>query len=423
VEFRILGPLEVVGDDGRPIPFPAPKVRALLALLLLDANRPVSTDRIVDQLWEEHPPATATKTVQVYISQLRKTLGPDRIETRGNAYALHVEAGELDVDRFEQLVVDGRPRDALELWRGRALADVEERFATSAAASLEEQRLAAVERRIDDDLDDGKHATLVAELERLVAAHPLRERLRAQLMLALYRSGRQADALAAYRETRRALADELGLEPSEELRELEQAILRQDRSLRHRRLDQEPAPPSRARTWPLAGAVAVLAAVGLAVGSYYATRDGHSGTTPTSADLRTFAVKVESLLEQAHEGRMAVRETVARAVRCEVPAAEAAADIEDVRANRQSLLQQVAALDVPDDPRARRTVMLLQRALAASFAADLGYSRDLRRSRSCPPMLRTSAGERAHRLKAQLVAAFNPLARLFALRTWSADAI
>jgi DNA-binding SARP family transcriptional activator len=422
VEFRILGPIEVVGDDGRPIALPARKIRALLALLLLDANRSVSTDRLVDELYEERPPATATKTEQVYVSQLRKALGADRIDTRGNGYALRVEPGEVDVERFRQLVADGRPREALALWRGPALADVEERFATTAASSLEEQRLAALEQRIDEDLDRGKHAALVGELEQLVAAHPLREGLRAQLMLALYRSGRQAEALAAYRDTRRTLADELGLEPSEELRELEQAILRQDRALRHERPRAEAAPPKRRRVLPLAAAV-VLVGLVAGVGAYFATRNGNTPKTERGAETRTFVAKVENLLEQAHEGRVAVRQALARAVRCELPLGEAASDIEDVRENRQSLLQQVAALSVPDDARAQETVTLLQRALAASFAADLGYSRDLRRSRSCPPKLRTAPGAKAHRLKLQLVSVFNPLARRYGLPTWSADAV
>jgi DNA-binding SARP family transcriptional activator len=422
VEFRILGPIEVVDDDGRPIALPARKIRALLALLLLDANRSVSTDRLVDELYEERPPATATKTVQVYVSQLRKALGADRIDTRGNGYALRVEPGEVDVERFRQLVADGRPREALALWRGPALADVEERFATTAASSLEEQRLAALEQRIDEDLDRGKHAALVGELEQLVAAHPLREGLRAQLMLALYRSGRQAEALAAYRDTRRTLADELGLEPSEELRELEQAILRQDRALRHERPRAEAAPPKRRRVLPLAAAV-VLVGLVAGVGAYFATRNGSAPKTERGAETRTFVAKVENLLEQAHEGRVAVRQALARAVRCELPLGEAASDIEDVRENRQSLLQQVAALSVPDDARAQETVTLLQRALAASFAADLGYSRDLRRSRSCPPKLRTAPGAKAHRLKLQLVSVFNPLARRYGLPTWSADAV
>jgi DNA-binding SARP family transcriptional activator len=422
VEFRILGPIEVVGDDGRPIALPARKIRALLALLLLEANRTISTDRLVDELYEERPPATATKTVQVYVSQLRKALGADRIDTRGNGYALRVEAGEVDVDRFQQLVADGRPGEALALWRGPALADVEERFATTAASSLEEQRLAALEQRIDEDLDRGKHATLVGELEQLVAAHPLRERLRAQLMLALYRSGRQAEALAAYRDTRRTLADELGLEPSEELRELEQAILRQDRALRHERPRAEGAAPARRRVLPLAAAVVLVGLVG-AVGAYFATRNGGAPTPERGTETRTFVVKVETLLEQAHEGRVAVQQAVARAVRCELPLREAASDIEDVRENRQSLLQQVAALPVPDDARAQETVTLLQRALAASFAADLGYSRDLRRSSSCPPKLRTAPSAKAHRLKLQLVSVFNPLARRYGLPTWSADAV
>jgi DNA-binding SARP family transcriptional activator len=427
VEFRILGPLEVVGDDGRPVPLPPAKPRALLVLLLLNRNRTVRTDVLVDQLWDERPPATATKTVQVYVSQLRKALG-DRLQTRPGGYELRVDDGELDADRFERLADERDYRRALALWRGPALVDVRgEGFARSAAERLEESRLAAHEDRIDADLDAGRHAALVGELEQLVDEHPLQERLRAQLMLALYRSGRQAEALDVYRRTRTLLADELGLEPSPELRELEQAILRQDEALRRDRPPPagEPVAPSRRRVWPLVAlCVLVLAAIaGLA--GYLVLRGGHGERTNESsaADTQAFVVKVENLLEQAHEGRVAVRAAVQAAVRCEVPLREAAGNIEDVRANRQSLLQQVAALPVPDDPQARQTVTLLHRALAAAFAADLGYRRDLLQATSCPPKLRTGPGERSRRLKAAFVAAFNPLARRFGLATWSPDAI
>jgi DNA-binding SARP family transcriptional activator len=427
VEFRILGPLEVVGDDGRPVPLPPAKPRALLVLLLLNRNRTVRTDVLVDQLWDERPPATATKTVQVYVSQLRKALG-DRLQTRPGGYELRVDDGELDADRFERLADERDYRRALALWRGPALVDVRgEGFARSATERLEESRLAALEDRIDADLDAGRHAALVGELEQLVDEYPLQERLRAQLMLALYRSGRQAEALDVYRRTRTLLADELGLEPSPELRELEQAILRQDAALRRDRPPPPgtPAAPSRRRVWPLiALSVLVLAAIaGLA--GYLVLRGGQGERTNESsaADTQAFVVKVENLLEQAHEGRVAVRAAVQAAVRCEVPLREAAGNIEDVRANRQSLLQQVAALPVPDDPQARQTVTLLHRALAAAFAADLGYRRDLLQATSCPPKLRTGPGERSRRLKAAFVAAFNPLARRFGLMTWSADAI
>jgi DNA-binding SARP family transcriptional activator len=429
VEFRILGPLDVLDDDGRPVPLPAAKPRALLLLLLLNRNRTVRTEVLVDQLWDERPPATATKTVQVYVSQLRKGLG-DRLQTRPGGYELRVGDDELDADRFERLTGAGEYRRALELWRGPALVDVRgEAFARSAAERLEESRLAALEDRIDADLDAGKHAALVGELEQLVEEHPLRERLRGQLMLALYRSGRQAEALDVYRRTRTLLADELGLDPSPELRELEQAILRQDDALRRERPAAIPpaaTPPPRRRVWPLV-AISVLLLAGIAgVGAYLALRgDGGAGAQENTAapDTKAFVVKVENLLEQAHEGRVAVRAAVQAAVRCEVPLREAAGNIEDVRANRQSLLQQVTALPVPDDAEAQRTVTLLHRALAAAFAADLGYRRDILQATSCPPKLRTGPGERSHRLKAALVAAFNPLARRYGLQTWSADAI
>jgi DNA-binding SARP family transcriptional activator len=429
VEFRILGPLEVLGDDGRPVALPPAKPRALLVLLLLNRNRTVRTDMLVDQLWDERPPATATKTVQVYVSQLRKGLG-DRLQTRPGGYELRVGDGELDADRFERLAGEGEYRDALELWRGPALDDVRgEAFARSAAERLEEARLAALEDRIDADLDAGRHAVLVGELEQLVEEHPLRERLRGQLMLALYRSGRQAEALDVYRRTRTLLADELGLEPSPELRELEQAILRQDQALRRERpaaTAAAPTSPIRRRVWPLVALGLLLLAAIAGLGAYLALRgDGGAGAKETTAapDTKAFVVKVENLLEQAHEGRLAVRAAVQAAVRCEVPLREAAGNIEDVRANRQSLLQQVTALPVPDDPEAQRTVTLLHRALAAAFAADLGYRRDILRATSCPPKLRTGPGERSHRLKAAFVAAFNPLARRYGLETWSADAI
>jgi DNA-binding SARP family transcriptional activator len=234
MEFRILGPLEVLDGD-RPVPLGGPRQRALLAILLTRANEVVSTERLIDELWGEQPPRAAANTVQYYVSQLRKTLGADRIVTRPPGYLIRIEPRELDLERFEQLVQQGRPDDlseALGLWRGPALADLAyEAFAQAEIARLEEVRLAALEQRIDADLTLGRHAELVGELEALVAEHPLRERLRGQLMLALYRSGRQAEALELYQRTRKALVEDLGIEPSPALQELEKAILRQDASL------------------------------------------------------------------------------------------------------------------------------------------------------------------------------------------------
>ena len=260
LEFRILGPLEVVERD-RLLVLGGPKQRALLVILLLHRGEVVSTDRLGDELWGERPPASAAKTVQAYVSNLRKALGDGVLVTRGHGYLLQTARGQLDVDRFEVLVDAGRTalgegdargaserlREALALWRGPPLADFAyEPFAQAEAARLEEERLAALEDRIDADLALGRHAALVGELEALVREHPLRERLQGQLMLALYRSGRQADALERYQQARRKLTDELGIEPGPELQELERAILNQDPELGapSRRL---PRPPARRR--------------------------------------------------------------------------------------------------------------------------------------------------------------------------------
>ena len=216
MRYRLLGPLEV-SDGDRPLALGEGRQRSVLTLLLLHRNEAVSSDRLIDALWGDRPPATAAKVLQNHIAQLRRALEDregQRLLTRGRSYVLEVADGELDLDRFERLVDEGggalasdRPadaaallREALALWRGPPLADVAyEAFAQAEIARLEERRSAALEQRIDADLALGRHAELVAELEGLVAEHPLRERLRAQLMVALYRCGRQADALEAYR--------------------------------------------------------------------------------------------------------------------------------------------------------------------------------------------------------------------------------
>jgi DNA-binding SARP family transcriptional activator/tetratricopeptide (TPR) repeat protein len=231
MEFKILGPLEVV-DDGHRVDVGGAKQRALLAVLLLEANRVVSSDRLIDALWDESPPAQARKTLQVYVSQLRKAVGTDRIETRSPGYLVRVADDELDLHRVQQLASRGEFGHALALFRGRPLAEFEsERFASLEIARLEELRLTCLEGRIEADLAAGRHGALVGELDPLVREQPLRERLRAQLMLALYRSGRQAEALQAFQDARRALVDELGIEPTRSLRDLHQAILRQDPEL------------------------------------------------------------------------------------------------------------------------------------------------------------------------------------------------
>jgi DNA-binding SARP family transcriptional activator len=241
---RLLGALEV--DDGRtPVPLGAPGERALLARLLLDANRTVPVDRLVDDCWGQAVPDTAVKILHVRVSRLRKVLPAGALVTRAPGYAAQIGPEALDLVRFDRLREQGRAalaggstaraaallRDALALWRGPALAEFGEPFAAIEGRRLEELRLACIEDRIDADLALGAHARLIGELDALVGRHPLRERLRGQLMLALYRSGRQAEALAAYRELARALSTELGLEPWPALRVLERRILQQDAGL------------------------------------------------------------------------------------------------------------------------------------------------------------------------------------------------
>ena len=275
MEFRLLGPLEVE-DDAKPIHLGGAKQRALFALLLLDRGHAVSTDRLIDEIWTGDPPQTAAKSIQVYVSGLRKALGEGRIVTRERGYELRVEPGETDVDRFEELVraAPGAPpaeaavrlREALELVRGRPLEDVSlEPWAAAEVARLDERILAAREARIDADLALGRDRELVPELEELVVEFPFRERLLEQLMLTLYRSGRQADALDAYRRGAARLREDLGLEPGRPLRELEAAMLRHDPELD---VESPPQPVvverlrRRRRAWKflVAGSVAAIVA-------------------------------------------------------------------------------------------------------------------------------------------------------------------
>jgi DNA-binding SARP family transcriptional activator len=259
VEFRILGPLEVREGD-RVLPLGAGQQRALLAILLLRVNEAVSRDQLIDELWGEDPPSTAAKALQGHVSALRGVLEPERkrgaggdvILTRGSGYELRLEDDQLDLGVFERLRNEGqaaltggeperaaeRLREALGLWRGPPLADfLYEPFAQAEIARLEELRVATLEDRLEAELACGRHQQLIGELEALVQKHPTRERLRGLLMLALYRAGRQAEALDAYQAGRTVLVEELGIEPGRRLRELQQAILKQDRGL-----DLQPAP-------------------------------------------------------------------------------------------------------------------------------------------------------------------------------------
>lgn len=244
MDLRVLGPFDAI-DNGMPLPLGGPKPRALLARLVIDVNRTVSTQRLVDDLWGEEVPGTAIKMIQIYVSQLRKVLPPGVLLTRPPGYVVEVDPEVVDLTRFMRLRTDGRAalaagdaasgaarfREGLGLWRGPALAEFSEPFARIEAAHLDELHLACLEDRIECDLALGRHADVVGELEALAAGHPLRETLHGRLMLALYRSARQAEALAAYDRFRRTLDDELGLEPSGAIKALQHQILNQDPSL------------------------------------------------------------------------------------------------------------------------------------------------------------------------------------------------
>jgi DNA-binding SARP family transcriptional activator len=238
LEFRILGPLEVAAGD-EPLPLGGTKQRALLALLLLEGGRVVSTDRLLDALWDGEPPATATASLQNFVSQLRKSLGAHVIETSAPGYRVRLDGNELDLARVRRLVDEARASDlprrsrllaeALSVWRGEPLAELAyASFAQPEIARITELRLTLLEERAEAELALGRHAELVSELDALVREHPLRERLRGQLMLALYRSGRQAEALEVYRRGRAILVAELGIEPSPLLQRLHASILRQE---------------------------------------------------------------------------------------------------------------------------------------------------------------------------------------------------
>ncbi len=287
-------------DGDRPVALGGPKQRALLAVLLLRRGEVVSRDRLIDELWGERPPASAAKTVQVYVSNLRKALGDGLLLTRGQGYLLQATPDQIDADRVAALVTEGRAalgdgdpqrasdrlREALALWPSPALADFAyEPFAQGEIARLAEDRLAAMEDRIDAELALGRHAALIGELEMLADEHPLRERLQAQLMLALYRSGRQAEALARYQQARSRLIDELGIEPGRELQELERAILTQDPDLGGPRRRMPSAASSRrvGRLLALAG-VLLLAAAGAATLKLLSGSGGSAALATASSD-------------------------------------------------------------------------------------------------------------------------------------------
>jgi DNA-binding SARP family transcriptional activator/ABC-type transport system substrate-binding protein/DNA-binding beta-propeller fold protein YncE len=307
VEFRILGPLEVL-DNGREVSVRGRKLQSLLALLLLHRGEVVSRDRLIDDLWGDDPPSTAAKTLQVHVSRLRRELG-DVVVSHGGGYLIRVEPGQLDLERFERLVAEGRRalsegqperaserlRDALALWRGPPLPELAgEPFAQAQIGRLGDARLDAIEALVEADVSLGRHAEAIQELEPLVTRHPYRERLHELLMLALYRAGRQADALEAYRDARKVLVDELGLEPGKRLRELHSAILAQDPALEPPEEapppeDEAPATPRAPRLRPVAGGLAAVGLVALVV-VLLATGDEGSSSQPLTDDSHAVAV-------------------------------------------------------------------------------------------------------------------------------------
>jgi DNA-binding SARP family transcriptional activator len=427
VEIHLLGPVELV-LDGEPVALPA-KPRALLTLLALRRNEVVSMDRIVEDLWEGDPPETAVKAAQIYVSQLRKLVG-ERLESRAPGYRLRVEPGELDVDRFEELAAEDDDLaaldEALALWRGPALADVSDlAFARAEAERLEERRAEVLELHAGALLDAGRTPAAIDELERLVRDHPLREGPHELLMRALYRAGRQAEALDVYRRLRERLDEELGLAPSPRLRDLELAILRQDPALEAPRaaapIDSASAQPyERASTpwprilWPLATVLlAVLPIAGLFFGTHH--HDAANGSA-----LRPFVAKLENFLTQSSEGRGQVVALVHDARACTLQPKEALVKLDLVELNRQSLLDQVAALNVPDDRAAFDASDLLQKAIQASIAADLTYHGWLQQADGCPTGAppTNAADRRAQRAKDAFVAVFNPLARRYGDAEW-----
>ena len=379
--YRVLGPLEIE-DQGRPLRIGGIKRRALLAILLMHPNEVVPRDLLIQELWGAQAPDGAAHTLEVQVSRLRKLLyrdgGDQVIVTQSTGYKLTVGPEELDLLRFDRLVEEGRLaagagendlaaerlREALSLWRGRPFEDVAyESFAQIEIDRLEERRLAAIEERIEAELALEKHSELVSELEALVRQHPFRERLREQLMLVLYRSGRQAEALAAYQEARRALVEELGIEPGPSLRELEQAILRQDadliRAAEGERAAAQPRPRNLLKT-----ATVLFAEIA-------AVDDGEHGPDALH----------EATLRAVHEVRAAVEyhggsvERLTGEELLVVFGIPTAHEDDGLRAGRTALQLRRALERLSDKPGAVHGIRIEPRTVIATGKVTLGYER------------------------------------------------
>ncbi|HLG07454.1 MAG TPA: BTAD domain-containing putative transcriptional regulator [Gaiellaceae bacterium] len=397
MELRLLGPLGAM-KGGSTVSLGGPKPRALLALLALDAGRVVSVDRLVEELWTGAPPETANHAVQVYVSQLRKTLG-DVIVRRAPGYVLDLDPEAVDVHRFTRLATDGHEelragnggaaagtlRDALALWRGPALADFAyEPFAQTEIARLEDLRFTALEDRIDADLSVGRHAELIAEIEALVEAQPLRERPRALLMRALYLAGRQADALAAYRAARGTLVEELGIEPGPELKELEAAMLRQDDAL----LPTAPAPAIRTRR------LAAVLSVGLeAVGAIDLEVEDRELETAASAVVAA-VTRHGGAAERLADGSVtavfgvpvAYEDDPIRAARAALEARDALLPLEAIRFVAGIEIGEVVAADrTASGPPVRAAALLRQTADAGEILVGEATARRLRHASRLEP--------------------------------------
>src|SRR5437763_870564 len=363
-QFRILGPGEALVDR-RPATLGAPKQRALLALLLVNRRRVVPAEQLIDGLWGEEPPASALQSLQVYVHGLRRALVSERIETTGRGYRAVVAEEELDLDRFERTLERGRAaleagraedaaddlREALAIWRGSPLAGLPEEARRAAEAErLEELRLTALELRYDAELTSGRHDAVVAELETLTSEHPYRERFLQQQMLPLYRCGRQADALEVYRNARRVLADDLGLEPSPALQELERAILQQDPRLAAPEAPTRSTRPLPVPRTPLVGRRLELAAVSALFrdeGARLVTLTGPGGTGKTRLGL----AGAQALEPELRDGALVISRAPVSSPELLV---STIAEALDVRAGERPLAE-----DVGESLRERRLLLVL----------------------------------------------------------------